>query len=391
MSTDRRKVLLICYYFPPLGGAGIGRPLSLFKELGDYGYDCDLLTVKPVTYRMYEPELLNQIDTKRVHRAGSIDPQRLLYLFGFRKINPKQADESREISKSFFPDSKIGWVKPAVRKGQKLIEKNRYDLLLSTSPPVSVHLVAKELADKNKIPWVADWRDYWTAFKPEDQFDDKSKIEKCKKLSSDINLKAGAVTAVNQSVADYVHAESVISNSYDKIDAALWSEPESSDKFVIGLFGTFSDLNPVEPLFKLLNQLRQKYPRLFEKIRLLQVGQVELRWFNSQLDKYSLKEITETKGYLTTGRIFTLLASGRPLLAFASKESELANLLKQAPNSCTFDDDSLNSAVDFVGQTIERIESKELKITPQPDYARKYSSANMTKQFAELFDRVLKT
>ena len=56
------KVLLICYYFPPLGGAGISRPLSLFKHLPEHGIDCDVLTVEPVTYRIYEPELLDGLD-----------------------------------------------------------------------------------------------------------------------------------------------------------------------------------------------------------------------------------------------------------------------------------------------------------------------------------------
>ena len=56
-----KKVLLICYYFPPLGLAGVGRPLNLFKRLPRFGWDCHVLTVKPVTYWAYEPDLLDQV------------------------------------------------------------------------------------------------------------------------------------------------------------------------------------------------------------------------------------------------------------------------------------------------------------------------------------------
>jgi hypothetical protein len=71
-----RKVLLICYYFPPLGLGGVGRPLNLFKELPALGWDCHVLTVKSVAYRAYEPELLQGLDTSKVYRSGSRDPQR---------------------------------------------------------------------------------------------------------------------------------------------------------------------------------------------------------------------------------------------------------------------------------------------------------------------------
>jgi len=419
MSNSKGRVLLICYYFPPLGGAGIGRTLSLFKELGDFGYDCHVLTVKPVVYRMYEHELLKQLDSARIFRSGSIDPQRLLYLFGFRKVSTRYADDSRLISKSFFPDSKVGWVKPAIRRGQKLIGKNSYDLILSSSPPVSAHLVAKELSERNKISWIADWRDYWTSFKPEDLYNDQSDVNKRKELVSDLNSAARIVTSVNSASAKYVGAEKIIPNSFDKDDARLWSaldKKDKNDKFLIGLFGTLSDLTPVRPLFDLLNQMREQLPNLFEKVSLLQIGQVDSDWLDKQIREYGLVGKIEKRGYLprrqaiaelnsaslfylgvsrvhgqgiTTGRIYTLLASGRPILAYAREDSELAGLLREVPGSFVFDTGNISSALQFVKQSIEMYGSKENKISPMPEHARNCSSSNMVRQFAKLFDEVL--
>jgi len=416
MSDSKGRVLLICYYFPPLGGAGIGRTFSLFKELGDFGYDCHVLTVKPVVYRMYEHELLKQLDSSRIFRSGSIDPQRLLYLLGFRKVSTRYADNSRFISKSFFPDSKAGWVKTTIRRGQKLIGNYSYDLIISSSPPVSAHLVAKELSERNKIPWIADWRDYWTSFKPEDLYSDMSVVNKCKKLISSLNSTARIATSVNRSVAKYIGAEKIICNSFDKDDAMLWSGEIITDKFLIGLFGTLNDLTPVKPLFDLLNKLREQFPKLFEKVSILQIGQVDSDWLDKQIREYGLIGKIEKRGYLprqqairalnsaslfylgisrehgqgiTTGRVYSLLASGRPILAFAGENSELAGLLREVPGSFVFDAENKSSALQFVKQLIEKQASNENKILPMPEHARNHSSTNMVRQFAELFDEVL--
>ena len=66
------RVLLICYYFPPLGLGGVGRPLNLFKRLPNHGWECDVLTVKPVLYRAYEPELLDGLDQSRISGRGHV-------------------------------------------------------------------------------------------------------------------------------------------------------------------------------------------------------------------------------------------------------------------------------------------------------------------------------
>ena len=102
----------------------MGRPLALYKYLPRFGYQCHLLTVKPVAYRMYEPELLDNLDTTYVYRSGSLDPQRLLYLCGLRKVKDKVIRKGRSLSDRFFPDAKVGWVKPALRLGRQLVSNH---------------------------------------------------------------------------------------------------------------------------------------------------------------------------------------------------------------------------------------------------------------------------
>jgi len=413
--TRRKNILLISYYFPPLGGVGISRPLALFQNLPDHGYDCKVLTVKYVLYRAYEPKLLSTLNKDQIFRAGSTDPSRLLYLMGVRKVSSKSADSSRVLSKRFFPDSKAGWIGPAVRLGKKLVQSNQFDLIVSTSPPISAHMVASELAKSSNIPWVADFRDYWTSYKAEECFDNESKKARAKVLLNEIKSSAKAIVAVNQSVADYVGASVIISNSYDSKLAKNWRSPLNKDMFTIGVFGTISELTPVEPLLKVLAALKNEKGKLYSHIRVIQVGLAEVTSLKSRLREFGLENVFDLHGYqprekaieilseaaifyigvnpktgfgLTSNRVFTLLSSGRPMLAFAGKGSELDKILAPTGNAFRFDDNSVQAVVEFLAKKIESYLTGNSNFVSEPDYAKEYSSDRMVEKFARLFDQV---
>ncbi len=413
--TKRKNVLLISYYFPPLGGVGISRPLVLFQNLPDRGYDCKVLTVKSVLYRAYEPELLNTVDKDQIFRAGSTDPSRLLYLVGVRKVSSKSADQSRVLSKRFFPDSKAGWIGPAVKLGKKLLENHQFDLILSTSPPISAHVIANELAKSSNIPWVADFRDYWTSYKAEECFDNENKKNRAKVLQAEIRSSARAIVAVNQSVAHYVGASEIIPNSYNSDLAKNWKSPLNKDKFTIGVFGTISELTPVEPFLKVLAALKSRNAELFSKIKVIQVGLADSAVLNNRLREFGLENIFELHKYqprekaietlseaaifyigvnpktgfgLTSNRVFTLLSSGRPILAYAGQGSELDRILAPTGNAFRFDDNTIEAAVDYLAKKIGSYLTGNSNFAAEPDYAKEFSSERMVEKLARLFDQV---
>lgn len=61
-----------------------------------------------------------------------------------------------------YPDEERAWIKPAVKAGDRLLESESFDAIISSSSPVTAHIVAKKLKEKYKIPWIADLRDLWT-------------------------------------------------------------------------------------------------------------------------------------------------------------------------------------------------------------------------------------
>jgi len=240
VPDEANRVLLVCYYFPPLGGAGVNRPLQLFRGFPKFGFECDVLTVKPVTYRVYEPELLTNDAPGRIYRSGSRDPQRLMHILGMRKLKDETIDRGRTVSNKFFPDSKIGWVKPAIRLGRTIADNRHYKAIVSTAPPISTHLVAMRPAAEFKLPWIADFRDLWTALPIEGSYSSDGAEKKARRLLRKIGKGTAGITAVNTTVADYVGASAVIPNAFDSGLASLWRKPDPESTFTIGVLGTLT-------------------------------------------------------------------------------------------------------------------------------------------------------
>ncbi len=409
------RILLVCYYFPPQGGAGVGRPLALYKNLPTFGVECDVLTVKPVAYRLYEPELLNNLDTRRIYRAGSHDPQRLMYMLGVRKVRDTAISRGRRVTEWFFPDPKAGWVRAAVRLGRTLATNRHYRCIITTSPPMSAHLVGRTLSTEFKLPWVADFRDFWTGSKAEDWFTSPRQVRKAKDLLNDIAGQASAITAVSPAIADYLGKGSVIYNSYDDDRARLWRPPTPSEHFVIGVLGTIDELRPIRPLFALLSHMRQNHPDRFDRLRVRIVGSINLPEFKSLVNQYRLTDRIECCGpqkrertiellseasmmyiglspphdaWLVTGRVFDMLASGRPVLAATPQDSVLGRLLSETRNSCLFDPNHPTGAADYVAVRIAEHGRGDLHFTSVPPYAEKYSSTKMVEKFARLIDDI---
>lgn len=413
---SRLKILLISYYFPPLGGAGVSRPLALFKNLPHYDIDVDVLTVKNISYRTYEPELLKDLHTDRIYRTGSLDPQRLLYLLGMRKIKEKTISKGRSLIDNFFPDSKIGWVKQAVKVGRVLVENKKYDLILSTSPPISTHLIGKKLSEEFSVPYIADFRDFWTAYKPEDYYTNEKDIKKAKKLLKEICYFATDVTTVSEPIQEYLSMGKVIYNSYDEARALLWNSLPDKSYFYIGVLGTLDKLCPIEPLCQLLKKFREQDVESFQKIKVIQVGNINDTFFYNTLEKYNLTEIFEINNQknrvetiellnktsmlylglnpnyedgIVTTRLFDMMASGRAIIASVSENSEIARILHDIPNSICYTEARILNAVKFVHEKIINYKEAAEKIIPIPKTILPYSSNKMAEQFSVLIKKLV--
>ena len=154
-----------------MGMGGTQRLLHFVRLLPQFGWQPYVITVKDITYHAHDPQLLQALSDAQIFRTESLDPARLL-----EKIKHSAATTSDNTSPAsgkfqkilykllrFFliPDTKILWSPFARRAAQRLLHSQKFDLIFSSGPPHSCHLLARKIARKYQIPWVADFRDGW--------------------------------------------------------------------------------------------------------------------------------------------------------------------------------------------------------------------------------------
>jgi len=160
-----REVLVVAYYFPPLGLSGVQRTLKFVKYLPQFGWQPTVLTVTPTGYYAQDYTLLDELHPKNIsiERVGSLDPNRL---FRHKGVVKMPSERWRKVftfmSDLFFiPDNKIGWKRKAVKAASELFKKKNYDVIFSTAPPFTDFLIGLELHEKFQKPLVIDYRDPW--------------------------------------------------------------------------------------------------------------------------------------------------------------------------------------------------------------------------------------
>lgn len=160
-----RRVLVIAYYFPPMGLSGVQRVAGFVHHLPAYGWEPTVLTIEPAGYFAYDESLLTELRAAgiRIVRTRSLDPTRL---FKRRSIVALPRESARRcltrLSEGVFvPDNKIGWIPFAMGAGMRLLKEASFEAILSSAPPYTAHLIGAKLSRRMRLPLVVDFRDDW--------------------------------------------------------------------------------------------------------------------------------------------------------------------------------------------------------------------------------------
>nr|WP_054858913.1 hypothetical protein [Methanobacterium formicicum] len=148
------KVLIITYYFFQNEAIGSFRLRGLNKYLKDYGWEPTILTIKTneseeVDCNVIKTEFADPIKTVKKKYKLNDNILSKLFLRVWLEINA-------------YPDVQKKWIKTAVESGRKLLREEQFDAIISSSSPISCHLIAHDLKKEFDIPWIADFRDLWT-------------------------------------------------------------------------------------------------------------------------------------------------------------------------------------------------------------------------------------
>lgn len=170
-----KRILIISYYWPPTGGSGVQRWVKFAKYLPSFGW-------QPVVYTPSNPERLAVDESllKEVPPEAEIittpirEPYAVYKKFsgkgGKSQVNPLNAQKKSLKQKLavwvrgnlFVPDPRVGWVEPSVRFLTAYLKEHPVDVVVTTGPPQSMHLIGKGLKEATGVRWIADFRDPWT-------------------------------------------------------------------------------------------------------------------------------------------------------------------------------------------------------------------------------------
>lgn len=428
-----KRVLIITYYWPPSGGSGVQRTLYFAKYLKHFGWEPIIYTVENGEFPAIDESLLKEIpEGTEVIKTKIWEPYGLYKKFTGKKkaqkLKPLIVTEKQDrqlahqvstwIRGNFFiPDARKFWIKPSIQYLTTYLKEHPVDLLFSSSPPQSVHLIALGVKKALNIPWVADFRDPWTKIS---YYDDLMLMnwadKKHKQLELEVLQTADTVITVSESCQkDFVtignREVQVVTNGFEDSIVLPSIVPDPS-YFTISYTGTLSrDRNPIS-IWKGIQELVQENAALKKALRLRFIGNVDRSIFES-LEELGLQENYEKIGHVPhskvfdylmssnallligipndkgvlTGKLFEYLFSSKPILSIGPKDGDIDAILEesQAGTCVDFEEkDAFKTALLAYFNKRHIPSSKE--VSP---LVGAYSRRNLTKKLADYFDQLV--
>lgn len=423
-----KRVLIIAYYFPPMGLSGVQRTLKFAKYLPAYGWHPTVLTVLPRGYYAYDASLEEElIETGiQVVRTGSADPTRI-YKTNRHVEMPREWIRklmNRTSQTLFIPDNKIGWKKSAVPEGLKLLKNDEYELIFSTAPPFTDHVIGRDLANKTNVPLVLDYRDAWLDYQfafyatPFHKYAHYQIEKSCCRAARKIVVVNRVIKIKLLEHYKFLNYNNVhiIPHGYDPEDFSLNGIPDPPDSHTMCIThtGTFiEDITPV-PLLKALHKVFTANPQLKGRIKVIFAG-IFRKEYLKIVRRLGLQQDVEILGYvkhrectrllmnsdvlyialgkgknrehITTSRLYDYIGARKPILA-SVPEGVVRRTVEEMKTGVITDPGNVNQLSKALLDLFEKFKRRELAPI-ESSIAEKYDRRRLTGDLAQLFTRVL--
>ena len=421
----RKRVLIITYYWPPSGGAGVQRWLKFVKYLPEFEIQPVVLTVDPThaEYPVLDPSLESdvapELEVYRTRCKGVYD--------WYKKITGSKtapysgfANEgkpgllqkiARFVRGNFFlPDARKGWIKYAFAEACRIIEKDGIDTIVTTGPPHSTHLTGLKLKKKYGVKWIVDFRDPWTTIYYNDslyqthwaqrinQRQEQSVLDACDHLLV-VSVDRDKVSISPQKV-------SFIPNGFDPVDFNV-KKVDSPEIFTICYTGTMADSYPTAALLTAFQSLKEHVD-----FRLLFVGKVtdgirkdfsdclgkavkfvdfvsHPEAVNFMMSSHLLLLIipkTENNRFIMPGKVFEYLATEKTAMVVGPTDSMVAQIVRQANTGAAFKDDDVEGIKNFLFQQYQLFVDRKCPEADH-DFIQSFSRKALTGEIAAIISQ----
>jgi glycosyltransferase involved in cell wall biosynthesis len=416
-----KKVLVIAYYFPPLGLSGVQRTLKFVKYLREFGWQPTVLTVGETGYYAKDSTLLREIDSSiEVIRTKSHDINSLFKSKDTVSLPRENIRKfmSRISDMIFIPDSKIGWKKHALHSADELFRREKFDVVFATAPPQTALLIAADLKKKYGIPMVLDYRDSWVDY-PFKTFPTPLHKLRHLHLETSVLRSADAIVTASANIRrlminryDFLDEEKVvlIPQGFDEEDMNMEVHPRHDDVMRFTYSGLFYEDRTPHYFLEALHNVLERKPMLREKIEAHFLGTFRPEHLKS-VERFGLSDRVHIHGYLshkecvkfllesdvlwvmmnddqsTPGKIFEYIGTRKKILGCVPNGT-MREIIYEANGTCTDPDNvsEIERAIEYLfGQFLRR----ELR-GASAEVAKRYNRKYLTGQLAEILSAVAK-
>ncbi len=424
-----KKVLIITYYWPPAGGSGVQRWLKFVKYFRDFSIEPIVYTVKNPKYPIIDDTLKKDIPSEIEILSHTIwEPNNLLAAFGkknsessgFLNPNPSMLGKLIQYIRAnyFIPDARKYWVNPSVTYLEEYLKKHKVDVVITTGPPHSLHLIGLKLKERLGIKWIADFRDPWTEI---DYFHQlpltKNAIKKHQYLENEVLKKADTVLVVgntmNKNYSKISNKVVTITNGYD--GDIVDSQTDLDLKFTLTHIGLMNaDRNP-KMLWDVLAEIVKDNQDFSNDFTLKLIGKIDTGVV-SEISKNKLSKYVKIIDYMShnevieyqrksqvllliinnvpnaegiiTGKIFEYLMAKRPILAIAPSNGDLKEIINSTNSGVVVDFEDRDSLKNTILELYSKFKQGKLIVDSKniSQFHRKELTKKVSKIIKDLTD-----
>jgi len=425
---DLKRVLIITYYFPPRLGVASLRLKGLAKYLPEFGWEPVILTATlpgipdqrfKVIQTPYPGDITALLKKKLGLNSSKGFQEQIGVPLAIREGKKSFTRKLITIIKGLiaYPDEQKRWYSIAVKTGMKIMKEGNFKAIISSSGPVTTHLVAKELKIKYNIPWIADLRDLWT----QNHNYSYGILRKWFERRLEVNMFswADALVTVSEPLAENLstlHTKKsifVILNGFDPEE--MMQEPLTK-QFTITYTGQlYQGKQNSDILLRAISELITQKLISRNNIGIRFFGPTQY-WLEQEIKKYGLVEVVQQYGIISrkiilkkqresqillllnwndpreqglySGKLFEYLAAKRPILAIGGPKGVISELLLET--STGFHSSDLESLKFFIIKCYKDYRKNgQVQYCGKIDKIKKYSHYEMAKKFSRVLENII--
>ncbi|MFA6565066.1 MAG: glycosyltransferase family 4 protein [Verrucomicrobiia bacterium] len=414
-----KRVLMVTYYFPPIGGPAVYPMLKFCKYLPQHGW---LPTV--ICGGKSDPDF-GPDETLVKEIPGEANVHRIDYPHGTMWRQVRGWLFEHHLGRvghhvglfADFPCRFREWAELAIAEAARLIEESRPDVIWTSSPVLSAHFVGLAIKRRFGIPWVADFRDPWVGNPvlmseehfPRWQLSRQAGAEA--KVARESDRCTFAHPLVAQEFAQRHHLPQgravPITCGYDPEDfSERTTQSSTGGRLLIVHTGSFYGEYSPKPLYNALRIAANRKPALLKQLKLVFVGGCTVDFDLDGLEVEVLPRVphgeaiawmhrsdvqmvvfgTAIGKHNISGKLFDYLATGRPILAIVPGQGSCAEIVRKTKSGLVADPDSPEEIIYALETLIRMKAERSLRFDADSLEVRKFSYPVLSQTMAKLFD-----